>query len=318
LTSLQRSNDGVDSDATTRLLQPHTFGAGDLTVRNRLVFVDMTTKNAGARGEVSHEALALLTERSRDVGMTITAPCFVSYDGHLFEGQWSCANDDLIPSLKRAADAIKSTGALAVLQLHHGGGRCLPSVLGHQPLGPSAVCIEPGMPSPREMTESEIERTIAAFGQAARRAIRAGFDGVEITGGRGYLLHQFFSPRCNRRTDQWGGALENRAAFPIAVFEEVQEVVRRNAYRPFSIGYMLTAEDEGDGGITIKETLGLVEGIVACRPDWLHVDAGAASAALQTIAVQVEDRTTIIASGQWDVTDGRANALDLGADLVVI
>lgn len=312
------------------LFRPHTFLAGVTTLRNRLVMAPMTTYSSNPSGTITPAEIEYLRRRSKGVGMTITAACFVSYDGHAFEGQWSCASDEMIPSLKEGADAIRESGAMAVLQLHHGGRLCSSEILGHQPLGPSAVRAErPGSDDPREMTESEIERTITAFGQAARRAVRAGFDGVEIHGANGYLLQQFFSGHANRRTDQWGGSVENRAAFPIAVLEEVQEVVRRNAYRPFSIGYRLSPEEVEDGGITIDETLHLVEGLVSCRPDWLHIstndffagsirDREDARARTAMIAERVDNRTAIIGVGSVVTPAMALRLLEAGSHLVAL
>jgi 2,4-dienoyl-CoA reductase-like NADH-dependent reductase (Old Yellow Enzyme family) len=309
---------------------PHTFVAGVTTLRNRLVLAPMTTYSSHANGTITDAELEFLRRRSKGVGMAITAACYVSYDGHAFDGQWSCASDEMIPSLKQAADAIRESGAVAVLQLHHGGRLCTSAILGHQPRGPSAVRAErPGADEPREMTESEIERTIAAFGQAARRAVRAGFDGVEIHGANGYLLQQFFSPHANRRADQWGGSVENRAAFPIAVLEEVQEIVRRNAYRPFSIGYRLSPEETEPEGITMADTLHLVEGLVACRPDWLHVstndffagslrDRADAQARTAIIAECVDNRTAVIGVGSVLMPETAVRILDSGAHLVAL
>ena len=290
----------------------------------------MATYSSNPDGTITEEEISYLRRRSKDVGMVITAACYVSPDGQAFDGQWSCADDAMIPSLRRAAEAIKSAGAVAVLQLHHGGRLCRSGVIGESPLSASAVAAErPGAETPREMTEEEIERTIKAFGQAARRAIRAGFDGVEIHGANGYLLQQFFSPHSNLRTDQWGGTLENRAAFPIAVLEEVQEVVRRNAYTPFCIGYRLSPEEVESPGIAIADTLQLVEGLAACRPDWIHVStqdyyAGSLRnpadrrprAAL--VARQVRGRTVVIGSGSLNTPELAVAPLADGVSLVAI
>lgn len=330
MTTLDDSSVAATLEKLAPLFQPHTFTAGVTRLRNRLVLAPMTTYSSNANGTITQQELEFLQRRSKGVAMAITAACYVSYDGHAFDGQWSCATDELIPSLKSAADAIRGAGALAVLQLHHGGRLCPASILGHAPLGPSAVRAErPGVDEPRAMTESEIERTIAAFGQAARRAIRAGFDGVEIHGANGYLLQQFFSPHANRRTDQWGGSVENRAAFPIAVLEEVQEVVRRNAYRPFAIGYRLSPEEIEPNGITIDDTLHLVEGIVACRPDWIHVSTNDYLAGSlrdrddrrprgAIIAERVDGRTTVIGVGSVLDPSAALTMLETGADLVAL
>ncbi len=301
-----------------------------MTARNRLVLAPMTTYSSNADGTITPEEVEFLRIRSRHVGLAMSAACYVIGHGHTFDGQWSCAADTMIPSLRLAATAMKEGGALAILQIHHGGRISPTSILGHQPLAPSDVIAErPGVDQPRAMTEGEIEETIKAFGQAARRAIQAGFDGVEIHGANTYLLQQFFSPHANRRSDQWGGSLENRAAFPIAVLEEVQEIVRRNAYRPFSIGYRLSPEEVEEPGITLDDTMQLVEGLVACRPDWLHISTGNYFAGsirnpndrtprAKAIAQRVAGRVSVIAVGSV-VTPGEAlHVLNDGPDMVAL
>jgi 2,4-dienoyl-CoA reductase-like NADH-dependent reductase (Old Yellow Enzyme family) len=318
------------NSAHAPLFEPLTFNAGDITLKNRLVLAPMTTCSSNADGTITPDEIEFLRRRSRGVGMAMTAPCFVIGHGHAFHGQWSCAGDEMIPSLRQAAEAIKGSGAVAVLQLHHGGRRSPASLLGHPPLSASAIAAErPGADLPREMTEGEIEQTIKAFGQAAKRAIRAGFDGVEIHGASGYLLQQFFSSHSNRRSDQWGGSVENRAAFPIAVLEEVQEIVRRNAYFPFSIGYRLSPEEIEEPGITMKDTLQLVEGLVACRIDWLHVVTpdyfgGSLSNPMdrrpraRMIAEKVGGRTKVIGTGAITSPDDALRLLDDGVSLVAL
>lgn len=290
----------------------------------------MTTYSSNLDGTITPEEIEHLRRRSRGVGMAIAAACYVIDHGQAFEGQWSCADDAMIPSLRLAADAIKEGGALAVLQLHHGGRLSPASLLGHTPLAPSAVTANrPGADMPREMTEREIEETIKAFGRGALRAIRAGFDGIEIHGANGYLLQQFFSPHANRRTDQWGGSTENRAAFPIAVLEEVQEIVRRNAYRPFSIGYRLSPEEIDEPGISMEETFALVEGLVACRPDWIHIstndyfagslrDPADRRPRAALIAERVRGRVTVIGVGMINHPADAAQVLADGPNLVAL
>lgn len=314
----------------TALFEPHTFATGHMVLPNRLVLAPMTTYSSHPDGTISREELAFLERRARGLGMVMTAACYVIHHGHAFDGQWSCATETMVPSLRAAATAIKRGGALAVLQIHHGGRLSPASILGHEPLAPSAVpARRAGADTPRAMTEAEIEETIKAFGQAARRAILAGYDGVEIHGANSYLLQQFFSPHANRRTDQWGGTVENRAAFPIAVLEEVQEIVRRNAYRPFAIGYRLSPEEVEEPGISLHDTMQLVEGIVACRPDWIHIStndyfAGSIRASgdrvprAKLIAERVRKRATVIGVGSIYTPDSAVRVLADGVDLVAL
>ena len=129
--------------------------------------------------------------------------------------------------MKRLAQTIQAEGAKAILQIYHGGRQSPPELLpDRQPISASAVASEgEGKPVPREMTETEIINTTQAFGDATRRAIEAGFDGVEIHGANTYLLQQFFSPHSNRREDQWGGSLEKRMKFPLAVVDSEKKLL---------------------------------------------------------------------------------------------
>ena len=120
------------------------------------------------------------------------------------------------------------------------------------------------------MTDGEIRATIAAFGEATRRAVETGYDGVEIHGANTYLLQQFFSPHSNRRTDEWGGSLENRMRFPLAVLDAVQAAAATSA-GPFAVGYRLSPEETEEPGITMEDTLAFVDALAGRRPDWLHI-----------------------------------------------
>jgi len=124
---------------------------------------------------------------------------------------------------------------------------------------------------PRAMLEIEIQETIAAFGEATRRAIEAGFDGVEIHGANTYLLQQFFSPHANQRSDAWGGSIENRMRFPLAVVDEVIGKVAKFAKHPFAVGYRISPEEIENPGITIEDTLQLVDALASRKLDYLHV-----------------------------------------------
>jgi 2,4-dienoyl-CoA reductase-like NADH-dependent reductase (Old Yellow Enzyme family) len=317
----------VNSDYAL-LFEPLTFHAGDITLRNRLVLASMDLYSSDPDGSITAAELEFLRRRSLGVGMAITPGACVSLDGRIYDGGWICADDASIPILQEVARAIKSSGAVAVLQLFHGGRLSPAALLGHSPHSASAIRAEhPGADLPREMTEKEIEETIKAFGLAARRAIRAGFDGVEIRGAE--LPQQFFSPHSNRRSDQWGGSVENRAAFPIAVLEEVQEVVRRNAYTPFGIGYSIVPEEQERPGTTLSDSLQLVEGLAACRPDWIRVcvpdvyggsrrDASDTRPQTPIIAEKVGGKTVVIGCGSITHPETAVNIIRDGAGLAAL
>lgn len=208
--------------------------------------------------------------------MVITACVYVNRGGKGFPGEFGADHDGLIPSLRELADAIKGQGAKAILQIFHGGRQCPPEQLPDgQPVSASAVPSElPGGgtgPVPRPLTDEEITGIIADFGEATRRAIEAGFDGVEIHGANGYLVQQFFSPHSNRRDDRWGGDLQKRLAFPLAVLRSVKEAVREHAREAFIVGYRFSPEEPETPGITMAETFALVDALTAEGLDYLHV-----------------------------------------------
>ncbi|MFE6014980.1 oxidoreductase, partial [Bacillus thuringiensis] len=112
------------------------------------------------------------------------------------------------------------------------------------------------------------------FGEATRRAIEAGFDGVEIHGANTFLIQQFFSPHSNRRTDKWGGSVEKRMAFPLAVVESVKKAVKNHAKEPFIVGYRLSPEEREQPGITMDDTIKLVKVLATKELDYIHASVG--------------------------------------------
>ena len=151
--------------------------------------------------------------------MVVTACAYVTLNGKGFQGEFGSDRDNLIPSLRRVASAIKEQGAKAVLQIFHGGRMCPPELVPDgEIVSASAVPAEQGVVSdqvPRALTETEIQSIIRDFGESTRRAIEAGFDGVELHGANGYLIQQFFSPHSNRREDQYGGSLKKDYHFQL-------------------------------------------------------------------------------------------------------
>jgi 2,4-dienoyl-CoA reductase-like NADH-dependent reductase (Old Yellow Enzyme family) len=255
------------------LFQPFTFPVSGVRISNRVLMSPMTTWSGNADGTVSDAEIAYYARRSRGVGAVITACAYVMPQGQGFAGQIGIHDDRMIPSLKKIADTIHEGGTKAIIQIYH-GGRMSPSVLlpDKQPVSASNIPAAYGnAPVPREMTSEEIDQTIRAFGQAAQRAITAGFDGVEIHGANTYLIQQFFSPHANRRTDRWGGSLEKRMTFPLAVVDEVIGVIQKHLNRPVVVGYRLSPEEAENPGITMEETLQLAGALAAKKLDYLHV-----------------------------------------------
>ena len=254
------------------ILSPFTFPVSGIEISNRIVLAPMTTFSGNDDGTTNDAEVAYYQKRNESAGLLITACAYVIKQGKGFHGQIGADTDEMISSLRRIAEALKENGGKAILQIYHGGRMSPPDELTDgQSVSASAVPSErPGAQVPREMTQSEIEETIKAFGEATRRAIEAGFDGVEIHGANTYLIQQFFSPHSNRRTDKWGGDLMKRMTFPLAVVDAVKQAAAL-ADRSFLVGYRISPEEIENPGITIEDTLCLAEALSHKELDYLHV-----------------------------------------------
>jgi len=257
---------------TGSFLDSYTFKNG-VTLKNRIMLAPMTNFASHDNGVVSDDELAYYAERSKGVGTVITACANVTADGKGFPGEIGVERDELIEGLSRLATTIKQSGAKSILQIFHGGRMAPPELVpDNQTVSASAVAPErEGAATPRELSAEEVENMIVAFGEATRRAIEAGFDGVEIHGANTYLLQQFFSPHSNRREDKWGGSLENRMNFPLAVVEEVLKVANEKADPSFIVGYRISPEERENPGITMQDTLTFVDRLAQEDLDYLHV-----------------------------------------------
>lgn len=244
-----------------------------VSLKNRVVMAPMTNFSSNDDGTVTDAEVKYYARRSKGVSMVVTACTYVTRDGKGFKGEFGADTDEMIPSLRKLASAIKAEGAKAVLQIFHGGRECPPELVPDGDIvSASAVQTERNSAkAPRELTGNEIEKIISAFGETTRRAIQAGFDGVEIHGANGYLIQQFFSPHSNRREDQWGGSLEKRMAFPLAVIDKVKKVTAEHAREPFIVGYRFSPEEPEEPGITMADTLELIDALAAKNLDYLHV-----------------------------------------------
>lgn len=254
------------------LFNSFTFPNG-INLKNRLVMAPMTNFSSNEDGTVTDAEVEYYARRSNGVSMVITACTYVTRNGKGFHGEFGADSDEMIPSLRKLASAIKAEGAKAVLQIFHGGRECPPELVPNGDIV-SASDVQSERNSakaPRALTGEEVEEIIAAFGETTRRAVEAGFDGVEIHGANGYLIQQFFSPHSNKRDDQWGGSLEKRMAFPLAVVDEVKRVTAKHAKDPFIVGYRFSPEEPEEPGITMADTLELIDVLADKDLDYLHV-----------------------------------------------
>ena len=249
------------------LFQPYTLNNG-VTIKNRFTVAPMTHFASHEDGSISDEERHFLTDRFDGFGLFIAAATLVSPEGKAFVGQPEAIGEKDLPSLREVVRIAKQQGATAVLQIHHGGHLSLPELLkGREMVAPSAD----EKSGARALTDEEIRNLISAFANAAHLAIQAGFDGVEIHGANNYLIQQFVSGESNRRTDQWGGGIENRLRFPLAIVDAVTAVRQQYATDEFIVGYRFSPEEPGEQGLTMKDTFALIDALVEKPLQYLHV-----------------------------------------------
>src|SRR4051812_26627567 len=192
----------------SNLFESFTFKNG-ITIKNRVVMAPMTTWSSNDDYTVSDEEVKYYKKRVNGVGLVITGCTHVQENGIGFTHEFAAYDDKFIPSLKRLATAAKSGGAPAILQMFHAGVKTSPDLVSDI-VAASAVAGDAGASAPavmpRALADEEAEDVAPAFGAATRRAIEAGFDGVELHGAHGFLLQNFLSPHFNQRKDRWGGS----------------------------------------------------------------------------------------------------------------
>ncbi|AOM84526.1 NADH-dependent flavin oxidoreductase [Salisediminibacterium beveridgei] len=316
-------------------LKPYTFNNG-MTVKNRIMLAPMTNFASAENGEVTDDELAYYRERSQGVGTVLTAVANVTPGGKGFPGEIGIDRDDQVAGLSKLAQTIQGEGAKAIIQMFHAGRMAPPDLLpDKETVSASAVAPErDGATTPRELTEDEIQSIIQAFGDATRRAIRAGFDGVEIHGANTYLIQQFFSPHSNRREDEWGGSVEKRMRFPLAVVQEVLEAAKE-AEQPFLVGYRISPEERENPGITMEDTLTFVNELAKQELDYLHIsvqdffagsmrDASDQRSRVQMIQDEVGEKIPVVGVGSLHTPDdveramaGNVPFIALGRELIV-
>ena len=204
---------------------------GKLELKHRLALAPMTRSRAKADGTPSDLAPEYYAQRA-SLGLLISEGTQPSDDGQGYTNTPGIYTDAQVAGWKKVTNAVHKAGGHIFIQLMHAGRVAHPDNTPHhrQPVAPSAISSDQPMftptgmqntPTPRALTTAEVKQTVKDFAHAAKRAIEAGADGVEIHGANGYLVHQFMAPSSNNRTDEYGGSVENRARFAIEVAKAV-------------------------------------------------------------------------------------------------
>ncbi|MBO7677772.1 MAG: NADH:flavin oxidoreductase [Erysipelotrichaceae bacterium] len=221
----------------------------NLTLNNRLVMPPMATSKSDD-GKVSESILEYYDRRAQGgyIGLIITEHSFISRKGQASENQVSVSEDEDIEGLRNLAETIKKDGTKAFVQINHAGLATCNDIV----YGPSETILPSGKNKDKTtiaMSKEEIGEVVDDFASAALRVKKAGFDGVEIHCAHGYLLNQFYSPLTNKRTDEYGGSLENR----IRIVLEVIQAVREKVGPDFPVAVRLGACDYCETGSTIED-----------------------------------------------------------------
>lgn len=257
------------------LFVPLSLGNG-ISLKNRIVMSPMTTWASNDDFTISDEEVDYYKKRVNGVGLVITGCTHVTANGIGFTHEFAGYDDTFLPSLKKLATAAKSGGAPAILQMFHAGNKAIPGLIPNGevvsasviPSGPIVLFEKENLP--KELSENEILDIIKAFGETTKRAIEAGFDGVEIHGAHGFLLQNFMSPFFNRREDRWGGSLENRLRLSLEILRGVKDVVSKYADRPFLIGYRISPEEMPQQTYGLPDTFILIDKLIEEKIDYLH------------------------------------------------
>lgn len=279
-------------------------------LKNRFVLAPLTHTSSNDDGTISDVEIPYIEKRSKDVGLAINAASNVNDIGKAFPGQPSVAHDSDIEGLKRLAQAMKKNGAKALVQIHHGGAQALANLTPNgDVVAPSPITLksfgQQHEHDAREITPKEIEQTIKDFGEATRRVIEAGFDGVEIHGANHYLIHQFVSPYYNRRNDEWSDHMK----FPTAVIDEVLKAKSEYASDDFIVGYRLSPEEAESPGISMEITEQLINTITEKSIDYVHISLGDIHSTTREGKYAGQERLKLI--HQW--VDGRIPVIGIGS-----
>jgi 2,4-dienoyl-CoA reductase-like NADH-dependent reductase (Old Yellow Enzyme family) len=244
---------------------------GKLELKNRLVRSATWENLADEQGHITYPLYQLYKKLAAGgIGLIITGYAFVSKDEQPNPGMLGIYDDSFITEYRKLTDMVHEQGSKIVMQIVYGGSQTGYPPEGRLIWGPSAVADLATGVTPTPISADEIETLVKDFGDAAVRAKEAGFDGVQLHGAHNYLLSQFLSPYYNRRTDEYGGSVENRTRLHREVYQEA----RRRVGNDFPLMIKLNCEDFIENGATIEDSLFLSKMLAELGIDALEVSGG--------------------------------------------
>ncbi|MCU7557657.1 NADH-dependent flavin oxidoreductase [Macrococcus capreoli] len=316
-----------------RLFNTLTLKSGNV-LENRIAMAPMTTWSSNDDYTISDEEVAYYEKRVNDVGLVITGCTHVQENGIGFTNEYAAYDDKFIPSLKKLATAAKSGGHPAYMQIFHAGNKALAHLIpnGDVVSSSAVVCEASGFAPethPRALSIEEVHEVIKAFGETARRAIEAGFDGVELHGAHGFLIQNFLSPHFNKREDEFGGSLENRLRFALAIVDEIKTVIAKHANRPFGIGFRISPDEHYEDGLTIEDTLALTDALIEKEIDYIHISLSHAVSAkakneandytlVKRFAQHINGKIPLMAAGMIMTPEEMNKLMDQGLDITAV
>ena len=316
-----------------QLFETFTFKNGIVT-KNRIAMAPMTTWASNDDYTVADDEIRHYEARSKNVGLVITGCTRVMANGIGFPNEYASYGDSFLNGLEKLAAATKIGGAPSILQIYHAGNKAVLDLIPDGiPVSASEVALAPsafyaGGTVSHELTHEEILEIVEAFGKTVHRAIKAGFDGVELHGAHGFLLQNFFSPYYNNRTDHWGGSPEKRMNFAVAVITEIQDVIRRYAEKPFLLGFRLSPEEPES--YRVRDTFPFIDKLIELGIDYLHIsltdllsqkpigDELGKDTILKLILDHVDQRIPVISAGGIKQADDAVEAINFGLSLVAV
>ncbi|MGV9499411.1 alkene reductase [Streptomyces sp. NPDC003642] len=251
-----------------------------LRLANRLVMAPMTRSRAHGPGQSPTPLMADYYTQRASAGLIVTEGVQPSRVGQGYPDTPGIHTAEQIAAWRRVTDAVHARGGVIFLQIMHTGRVGHPALTGLQPVGPSAVAAAgqvythegpKDFVTPHELTDAEIHATIADYATAARNTVEAGFDGVELHGANGYLIHQFLAPNSNRRSDAWGGSPEKRTRFAVQTATAVADAIGAD-----KVGFRLSPGnpyndiDEADTADTEATYTALVDALAPLNLAYLH------------------------------------------------
>jgi NADPH2 dehydrogenase len=260
----------------------------ELTLRNRVVVSPMCQYSAEDGAATDWHLIHLGGLAMSGAGLLFTEATAVEPDGRISPADLGLYDEATEAALCRVLRAIRKHSGIPIgMQLAHagrkassrapwdGGGLIAPEEGGWLPVAPSAVPQKEGEPPPAALDADGLTRIRQAFVDTAQRAVRLGIDALEVHAAHGYLLHEFLSPLSNRRTDEYGGSLENRMRYPLSVFEAVRAAVPGH----LPVGVRVSATDWVEGGWDLVQTIAFASELKARGVDWIDASSGGVSSA---------------------------------------